>query len=98
MVPEENHADSHEIHLKSSPEVLVGRIVRERRIELGLRQVDLEGDEGIDRTYISKLENGKFQPCLRALIHLEEVLGFQPGYIFVEISKRLSREQGQKLD
>ena len=95
MVPEENQADSHMIPLKSSPEVIVGQIVRERRIELGLRQVDLEGDEGIDRTYISKLENGKFQPCLRALIHLEEVLGFHPGHLFVEIAKRL-RESGQK--
>ncbi|MCE2504460.1 MAG: helix-turn-helix transcriptional regulator [Chlorobi bacterium] len=74
-----------------SPEVLIGQIVRERRKELGLRQVDLEGDEGLDRSYISKLENGQFQPCLRALVHLEKVLEFSPGDLFKTLASRTEK-------
>lgn len=69
--------------------MLIGQIIRERRLELGLRQVDLEGDEGIDRTYISKLENGLFQPCLKALLHLEETLQLSPGDLFKELRSRM---------
>lgn len=72
-----------------APEVLIGLIVRERRKALGLRQIDIEGDEGLDQTYISKLEKGIFQPCLRALIHLEKVLQLSPGDLFKELNLRM---------
>ena len=72
-----------------TPEVLIGQIIRERRMELGSRQVDLEGEVSLDRTYISKLERGQFQPCLRALLHLERVLQFSTGDLFKELVARM---------
>lgn len=68
-----------------TPELALAIIIRERRKELGLLQADLEGDADMDRSYISKLERGLQQPRLRAIIHLEKVLRFQPGELLKKV-------------
>ena len=67
-----------------------GRVIRERRLELGLTQLDLEGeDAGLEQSYISRLEAGKFQVCLRGIFHLASVLEMTPGQLLDEVNKRL---------
>ena len=58
----------------TSPEEIFGRIVRQRRMELGLKQIDLEFEHHMDRSYISKIELGKRQICLRGILHLVLIL------------------------
>lgn len=77
---------------KISPETAFGIVVRERRKELGLLQWDIEGDTEVNQPYISKLERGLVQPCLRTILHLEEALKFAPG----ELLKRVRAVLQQK--
>jgi len=53
-----------------SPEVLFGNIIRQHRIQQGLTQSDLEGEDRLERSYISRLEAGQYQVCLRGILHL----------------------------
>lgn len=72
---------------------IFGRIVRERRRELGLRQAELEGDEEFHQTYLSKLEIGRLEPRLSAIVHLEEKLGLPPGELIRRV--RVALESGE---
>jgi transcriptional regulator with XRE-family HTH domain len=53
-------------------------VLRQRRIELGLKQSDFEGEESFDRSYMSKLELAKRSPDLRAIFHIAHVLRLDP--------------------
>ncbi|HEV2960405.1 MAG TPA: helix-turn-helix transcriptional regulator [Candidatus Angelobacter sp.] len=44
-----------------------GRRLQRLRKQKGMKQIDLAVHAGMGRTYISKLENGKIEPGLRAL-------------------------------
>lgn len=71
-----------------SPEVAFGRILRNRRIALGLRQSDLEHHDFLDQSYISKLERGERQVCLRGILHLANVLQLTPGELIDEVARQ----------
>lgn len=49
-------------------------IVRERRKELNLTQTELAEKTGLTQTYLSMLENGKFEPTAQTIIRLAAVL------------------------
>lgn len=70
----------------STPEEVFGRIVRQRRLELGLKQVDLEYEHHMDRSYISKIELGKRQVCLRGILHLALLLQLDIGEVMATIT------------
>lgn len=72
-----------------TPEEAFGRVIRERRMRLGLFQIDLEADDMFDRSYISKLENGQRQITLRGIIHLAERLQTTPAELLSEMSALL---------
>ena len=46
-------------------EIAFGKVVRERRLELGLSQEDFADKAGIHRTYVSSIELGKVQVSIR---------------------------------
>lgn len=52
--------------------------MRQVRNEKGLKQIDLSVSTSIARTYISKLENGRTEICLRRLEELAIGLGMKP--------------------
>jgi len=56
---------------------------------LGLSQAELEGDDELDQSYISKLEQGQRQVCLRGLIHLAGKLRMEPEELLAEVMKRI---------
>ena len=67
-------------------------VLRERRMALGLHQKDLEADDGtMDRSYISRLEHGRRQVCLRGIFHLADVLGMSTGELMDAVADRMKR-------
>lgn len=53
----------------------IGRVIHDRRVEMGLSQVDLASESAMNPSTISFLENGRAYPSLVTLIKLESVLG-----------------------
>ncbi|MCE2503306.1 MAG: helix-turn-helix transcriptional regulator [Chlorobi bacterium] len=78
-----------------TPEAIFGEIVRQRRCELGLTQVDLQlgslDEAEISQPHISNLEHGLKQPCLRTMLHLERVLELPPGKLFRRVRLAVER-------
>lgn len=57
--------------------VRFGRRVRQIREKKGLKQVDVAEYTGMARTYLSKVENGRTEICLRRLEELATALGLK---------------------
>ena len=55
-------------------EVAFGKVVRKRRLELGLSQEDFADKAGIHRTYVSSIELGKVQVSIRIAEQLVQAL------------------------
>jgi hypothetical protein len=72
-----------------TPELAFAQILREKRTALGLTQADLEDDQSFDRSYISKLELGKVQVCIRGIIHLARKIEMTPGELMDEVMRRV---------
>jgi transcriptional regulator with XRE-family HTH domain len=52
-----------------------GKRLRQLRTERGFSQEDLAFKVGMDVSYLSELENGKKEPCLRKMKELSQGLG-----------------------
>jgi transcriptional regulator with XRE-family HTH domain len=74
---------------KLSPELAFAVVLRERRMALGLTQADLEDDDSMDHSYISRLERGERQVCLRGLISIAGKLQMRPEELLSEVMKRV---------
>lgn len=83
-------APSSKASQERSPEVVFGQVVREKRLALGLRLVDLQSEGGLDRSHIGKIEAGKVQVCLRGLIQIAEGLEMTPGELMNDVMKEMS--------
>lgn len=73
-----------------TPEVAFAQILRERRQALGLSQADMEDDDSVNRTYISKLELAERQVCIRAFMHIADKLHMTPVELMAEVVERLA--------
>lgn len=71
-----------------SRENLLGEILRRARLTAGLTQEALAHAAGIDRTYVSMLENGKASPTLETLFRLCEALGVSAAGIVSEVERQ----------
>jgi len=62
---------------KSKSKILtaLGRLIKQRRMKLGISQEELGFRSNLDRTYISGLERGVRNPSLTALISLAGGMG-----------------------
>jgi len=67
---------------KSSDMVRFGRKVRACREQAGMSQEAAAERAGMDRTYLSGIERGVRNPCLRNIIALARALGVQPADFF----------------
>lgn len=65
-------------------------VVRERRLELGLTQSDVEDEQSFDRSYISKLELAKRTPDLKAIFHIAGKLKLPPHELVRRVEDRLT--------
>lgn len=76
----------------ATPEAIFGQIVREKRLALGLRQVDLVTEDGVSQVHIGRIEAGKTQVCLKGIIQIAEGLEMSIVELMGEFEKRrLSR-------
>jgi transcriptional regulator with XRE-family HTH domain len=85
---------------KGSPvtaEIAFGQLVREYRIAKGMTQADLEAESHIDRSFISQIENGKKQACLKTIITIAAKLGVSPGDLVNEAVAQIDRKELKKL-
>jgi len=57
----------------------------------------MEGETSIDRSYISQLENGQKQACLKTIIHLARVLGMSPGDLIDEVVRQIDPKALNRL-
>lgn len=76
---------------KLSPEDAFGRVIRQRRMQLGLTQADLEDPEGegLERSHISRLEAGKAEVGLRGILHLAERLQMGADELMAAVVKAM---------
>ena len=63
---------------------MVGENVRKRRIAAGLTQAALAVRMGVDRAYVSGLEQGKRNPTVVSLWHTAQALGVKVGVLLDE--------------
>jgi transcriptional regulator with XRE-family HTH domain len=73
-------------------EVAFGRILKERRLKLGYTQSDLEAISQIGRSYISELESGEKQVCIRSLIRLSYALDADLGELMTQVVERMDKK------
>ena len=73
-----------------TPEDAFGRIARERRLALGLTQAEIEGEVIMERSYISRLEAGHYQVCLRGILHLAKALKMSSAELMEQVEKKLA--------
>ncbi len=60
----------------------IGTVIRMRRRELGLTQVELADRVGVGITYVSNLENGKETAEIGKALHILSMLGMN---LYVEV-------------
>jgi len=78
-------------------EAAFGIVLRRYRLQRGLTQADLEGETSIDRSFISQLENGQKQACLKTIIHLAYRLGVTPGTLIEEALREVDPKELNRL-
>ncbi|KOS71695.1 hypothetical protein AEA09_01525 [Lysinibacillus contaminans] len=54
----------------------IGLIIKERRIERGIKQFELAKKIGVSRTYLSDIENNRYLPGAKLLSKINEELHF----------------------
>ena len=70
---------------------MVGDNVRRLRLAAGLSQAELAHRMGVDRAYVSGLEQGQRNPTVISLWHVAKALGVPVRSFFDEPRKRTGR-------
>lgn len=65
--------------------VIFGKVLRDLRKNKGVSQETLALEAGLDRSYISKLETGVYQPSMSTLFSIAEVLEIEPSEIVKQV-------------
>ena len=62
----------------------IGLNIKKYRKQRGLSQIDLAVEVGIDRSYLSEIENGRTNPSINVLYAIADSLKLQIVQIFEE--------------
>lgn len=60
-------------------EAVFGKVIKSIRINKNITQAQLAVDSTLERSYISELENGKYQPTLTSLFDIAKGLNIKPS-------------------
>jgi transcriptional regulator with XRE-family HTH domain len=71
---------------------MVGRNVRRLRTTAGLTQAELAARMGVDRAYVSGLEQGERNPTVVTLWHLSKALGVKVRALLDEPKRRTGKQ------
>jgi transcriptional regulator with XRE-family HTH domain len=74
----------------------LGDELRKARADAGLTQEELAYSAGLDRAYISQLENDHKSPTVDTLFRLCEALGVAPSRIIARVERAQARGRGTK--
>jgi len=66
-----------------------GRVIKQLRESRGLSQQELADYADLDRSYISDMERGRYNPTLQTIYKLTEILKIKPHELFEEVDKLL---------
>lgn len=80
-----------------TPPIAFGIVLRRERLARGLKQKDLEDDDKLVRTYISKLERGERQPSLQTIIHLAKCLHMEADELVRETMKLVTYDRNASV-
>lgn len=61
----------------------LGRLIKQKRLELGLTQRALANQLGVEASHVAYLEGGKRKPSLTLMARLEDALGVSRQQIFL---------------
>jgi len=81
--------------------MLLGKIIRDKREELGLTLDEVSGRVGFSKPYLSTIETGKVKnpPSDELLRGLEQTLGFEPGVLLhIAHMERLPSDVREKYE
>ncbi len=78
-------------------ETAFGNVLRERRLERNLSQIELSELSGLDRTFISLVERGIRQPSLRSIFQLAHALELEPSELLALVEKTIRRSRWKRL-
>lgn len=70
-------------------EEIFGKILQEKRKSKNFSQEKLAKLTGLDRTFISLVENGKRSPSLSTILKISSALGISPSDLFLEFEERV---------
>ena len=66
-----------------------GKVIKQIREEQGLSQQELADYAELDRSYISDMERGRYNPTLLTIYKLSEILKIKPNKLIERIDKVL---------
>ncbi|OMH28083.1 helix-turn-helix domain-containing protein [Motiliproteus sp. MSK22-1] len=73
--------------------IVFGQVLREVRKSKGISQEQLALQASIDRSYISKLEQGQYQPTLATVFALSKILNCTPAELVNLVDLRLQESR-----
>ncbi len=76
----------------TSEAVIFGRVLRRLRNERHLSQEALAFESGVDRTFISHMEQGKHQPTITTIYRLARALSISVVELMAAVDKVVSSE------
>jgi transcriptional regulator with XRE-family HTH domain len=65
----------------SKPAIAFGKVVRARRLELGISQEALSSLASVERSHMGKIERGEHLPNLVLILRLAQALEIRPGVL-----------------
>jgi transcriptional regulator with XRE-family HTH domain len=68
-----------------------GQVIKQLRENSGMSQQELADYSEVDRTYISDLERGLYNPSLSTIYKLSEVLKIKPALILDKVDALLNK-------
>ena len=69
-------------------QAVLGTVVRAERLRRKWSQEDLAGEAGLNRSYLTDLENGRRTPNLGTLMQLAQALGMETSELISAAEKR----------
>jgi transcriptional regulator with XRE-family HTH domain len=72
---------------------IFGDVLKQARKEKGISQEQLAFDSNLDRSYISKLETGVYQPSISTIFAVSGVLDIKPTDLIEEVHLKYIRQK-----
>ena len=73
--------------------VIFGEVLRQTRMQKHISQEQLALDADLDRSYVSKLECGVYQPSLSTLFALAQVLECRPRELVDRVEEKMTQAE-----